>query len=372
MRIAILGSKGVPGRHGVEVVVDNIASRLVTQGHDVSIFGYSTYFGKMQEYKGCKLVPIEGNSNKFLEMPTHAIKTRKVILSEYQDKFDVVHIHSTDPCLFLKAVKKKVPVVATSHGRAYLRNEVDPIRKLLSKTAEKAFLKAGHASTGVSPVDVDYYNSLGIASAGRVKYIPNGLPSIPMDIPLPESLGLTSGKYILFSAGRIIPSKGLHVLQEAMAKTETDLPLAIVGGKGFDEDYYKQVKNTFPNRCKWLGFLRDNELYGVYKHAKIAVFPSLYEAQSMTLLEFLALGVNIVYSDLPENQAITGSIGLPFKSANPDSLHQALMHALNGDCPNDSTARNRIVQHHNWEKITEQYIEAYNQAILLSRKYLNY
>jgi len=368
MRIAMLGSKGVPGRHGVEVVVDNIASRMSSWGHDVSIFGYSSYFGNSTEHNGCRLISIKGSPNKFLEMPTHAIKARNVLLTKYPDSFDVVHIHSTDPCLFSKSIRNRLPVVATSHGRAYLRTEVDPVRKILSRIAEKFFLKTGHVTTGVSPVDVDYYNSLGKSSTGNIKYIPNGLPSIPNAIPLPESLGLTSNGYILFSAGRIIPSKGLHILQEAMANLDTDLPLAIVGSKGFDEEYYRQVKNTLTNKCKWLGFLRDDALYGVYKHANIAVFPSLYEAQSMTLLEFLALGVNIVYSDLPENRAITGNIGLPFKSGDSYSLHQALSQALNGDCPNEQSSRNEIVQNHNWETITKQYIDAYKQAILFSKR----
>ena len=365
MRVAILGSKGVPGRHGVEVVVENIATRMAALGHEISIFGYSSYLGEQREYKGCKLIPIEGNSNKFLEMPSHTIKARKLLLAEYSNTFDVVHIHSTDPCLFSRSIQRKLPVVATSHGRAYLRSEVDPIRKQFSKFAEKFFLEAGHIITGVSPVDVDYYNSLKGSSSSNVKYIPNGLPKIRTNIPLPASFGLKSGEYILFSAGRIIPSKGLHVLQKAIKDINTDLPLAIVGGKGFDENYFKQVKKTDRSKTKWLGFLRDDELYGVYKHAKFAVFPSLYEAQSMTLLEFLALGVNIIYSDLPENKAITADIGLSFESGNPDSLREALLKALHGNCPNDQASRDIIVQNHNWDRITEQYIQAYKQAIFV-------
>jgi len=363
MRIAILGSKGVPGRHGVEVVVDNISSRMAALGHNVSIFGYSSYFGESKKHKGCRLIPIEGSSNKFLEMPTHAIKTRKLLLTEYRSAFDVVHIHSTDPCLFSRTIKDAFPVVATSHGRAYLRSEVDPIRKLFSRIAEKYFLKSGHVITGVSPIDVEYYNSLACSLSNTVNYIPNGLPVIKTNIPLSDSLGLVSGEYILFSAGRIIPSKGLHILQKALENIDSDLPLAIVGGKGFDETYFKQVKNTLKHKCKWLGFLRNDDLYGVYKHARIAVFPSLYEAQSMTLLEFLVLGVNIIYSDIPENKAIAADIGLPFESGNPISLRKALVQALQGNCPNDPTSRMEIVQKHNWDTITKQYISAYTEAI---------
>ncbi len=364
MRIAILGSKGVPGRHGVEVVVDNISSRLAAKGHEVTVFGYSSYFNKLDNYKGCTLVPVEGSTNKFLEMPSHSLKAVKIVLFEYRESFDVVHIHSTDPCMFMKKLGRAFPTVATSHGRAYLRNEVDPVRKAFSKIAERAFLQIGDVTTGVSPIDVEYYNSIS-ASEQHIKYIPNGLPEIEPNIPFPNIGGLEAGKYILFSAGRIIPSKGLHLVQEAIESIDTDLPLVIVGGKGFDEEYYKRVRQTAQKKCIWLGFLRDEELYGVYKHAKVAVFPSLYEAQSMTLLEFLALGVDIVYSDLPENIAITGDVGLKFKSGSSDSLRIALKKTLDGKCPNDLKSRNEILLRHNWGEITKKYLQSYREAISL-------
>jgi len=364
MRIALLGSKGVPGRHGVEVVVDNLATRLAAAGHKVTIFGYLDYFGGLSEYRGCSLVPINGSSNKFLEMPSHAVKTANLLLSEYRDSFDIIHIHSTDPCMFLKRLKKYYPIVATSHGRAYLRNEVDPIRKLFSRMAERSFLNICDVSTGVSPIDVDYYNSLG-QSKLRVKYIPNGLPKIDSEVPFPQIGSIEPGKYILFSAGRIIPSKGLHLVQEAIQSIDTDLPFAIVGGKGFDEDYYRQVTQTAKGKCVWLGFLRDQELYGVYKHARVAVFPSLYEAQSMTLLEFLALGVDIVYSDLPENSAITNGIGLSFKSGDSQSLAESLKRALADECSNEEESRKSILRMHDWDEITEKYIACYQEAVSL-------
>ena len=369
MRIAILGSKGVPGRHGVEVVVENVAARLADIGHEVTIFGYSTYFGELTDYRGCSLAHVKGSSNKYFEMPSHAINAKRLILSSYRDSFDVLHIHSTDPCLFMKKLKKTYPIVATSHSRTYLRKEIDPVRKLFSRIAENTFLSIGNVTTGVSPIDVDYYNLLS-RTKHMVKYVPNGLPKLRSEIPFPNIPNLETGKYILFSAGRIIPSKGLHLVQEAIQSIDSDLPLVIVGGKGFNEDYYRHVKNTAKEKCIWLGFLRDQELYGVYKHAKVAVFPSLYEAQSMTLLEFLALGVDIVFSDLPENTAIANRIGISFKSGDSQSLEVSLKQALSGGCPKEELARKKILHEHDWDEITKKYIKCYQEAITLAKNKL--
>ena len=43
MKIAILGTKGIPGHHGVEVVVDSLAPYLLKFGHEVTVYGYQSY-----------------------------------------------------------------------------------------------------------------------------------------------------------------------------------------------------------------------------------------------------------------------------------------------------------------------------------------
>lgn len=363
MRIAILGSKGIPGRHGVEVVVENISSRLADLGHSVSIFGYSTYFEGLDYYKNCKLIPLKGSINKYLEMPSHAINAAKTIHRQYKNSFDVLHIHSSDTCLFLSSLKKYFPTVATSHSRTYLRSEIDPIRKISSKIAEKYYLSAGDVLTGVSPIDVDYYNSVNHRLKGKVRYIPNGLPITSCDLPLSEEFGIEPGSYILFSAGRIIPSKGLHTLLEAYANLKISIPLVVVGDRGFNDSYYDHVRKIAPENTIWLGFLTGDALHGVYQNAKFAVFPSLYEAQSMTLLEFLGFGVYVVYSDLPENTAVTQGLGTSFVAGSSQSLSQAISYVLENNPSVKIENRDKVVEIHNWDVITKQYLQAYKNAI---------
>ena len=85
----------------------------------------------------------------------------------------------------------------------------------------------------------------------------------------------------------------------------------------------------------------------------------------MTLLEFLALGVDIVYSDLPENSAITNGIGLSFKSGDSQSLAESLKRALAGECSNEEESRKSILRMHDWDEITEKYIACYQEAVSL-------
>lgn len=362
MRIAFLGSKGIPGRHGVEVVVESIATRLAQLGHDVTVFGYDWYIGDLDKYRGCKLIKVTVDRNRLIEMPIGMIKNVKKI-KESIDQFDIVHIHSADPCLFASSLSGKIPIIATSHGRGYRRQSVGIFRSMSSKLAEKKFVSLPEVSTCVSPTDTDYYNS---NYHSDVKYIPNGMPELGQgrEVDLRE-WGLEKGKYILFSAGRLLPSKGLHILLDAYKKLESDIPLVVVGGPSSDIRYYNEQISRAPENTVFTGFISDSRLWSLYRFPKIAVFPSEAEAQSMTLLEFLAMGIDVIYSDIPENEVIARGIGYSYKSGSAKSLVRALNLVLQGISEPDSMdkKREKILEIHNWDRITEKYLSVYAEAI---------
>ncbi len=65
MRIAFLGTKGIPGHHGVEVVVDSLSPILASLGHEITVYGYDTYT------KAGQLLPRRSHQNgsRFLSQP---------------------------------------------------------------------------------------------------------------------------------------------------------------------------------------------------------------------------------------------------------------------------------------------------------------
>ena len=68
MKIAILGTKGIPGHHGVEVVVDSLVPHLVSLGHDITVYGYESYTETQDNYCGAKIKALPGSSRKNIEM----------------------------------------------------------------------------------------------------------------------------------------------------------------------------------------------------------------------------------------------------------------------------------------------------------------
>ncbi len=358
MRIAILGTKGVPGRHGVEVVVDSLIPHLAQLGHEVTVYGYQGYAQDTDDYHGARIVTVPGSSNKNLEMISHMWSAS---LATRREAYDIVHVHSVDPCLIAWLPRSRLGVVATSHGQAYLRKKWSMPAKIGSKLAERCFMRLPKAITSVSKPLADYYK----ARYGReVLYIPNGVQSRP--IPEERWLdkwGLKSRGFLFCSAGRVERTKGLHTLLAAYARLKPGHPLIIAGGgSGSDPAYQQELNRDKAEGVRFVGFLTGEEFHALYAHARVFVFPSEYEAMSMALLEGLSFGAPTVYSDIPENRAIAEGLGYSFRVSDADSLVQTLESVL--DHPQEAIAmgekaRRYVREHHDWAAIAREYHAVY-------------
>ena len=123
MQIAMLGHKRIPSREGgVEVVVEELATRMVKKGHCVTCFNRKGHHvsGKefdtvsKDEYKGVKLKEVFTIERKGLAAMTSSFFAS---IHASLGKFDVVHIHGEGPAFFAfipHFFHKKV--IVTIHG----------------------------------------------------------------------------------------------------------------------------------------------------------------------------------------------------------------------------------------------------------------
>ena len=360
MRIAILGTKGLPGHHGVEVVVDSLIPHLASLGHRVTVYGFESYTTSNNNYQGASIKTVRGVSNKNLEMFSHMMRA---CFDTKRHDYDIVHIHSTDPCLLSWIPEARKGIIATSHGQAYLRDKWSVPAKLLSRIAERFFIRIPNIITSVSVLLSEFYQR---KYHRQVEYIPNGI--VFRDHPDPKFLNkwqLQPRSFLFCSAGRIERTKGISTLINAYEKLKSDLPLIIAGGgKGTDETYFHDLKKNAPSGVRFVGFLTGDELFALYAHAKVFIFPSEYEAMSMALLEGLSFGTPTVYSNIPENTAVAANIGYPFVVDDADSLSNTINSVINNyerAIEKGLKAASHVKKHHNWVSIAAQYSDLYEK-----------
>jgi glycosyltransferase involved in cell wall biosynthesis len=366
MKIAFMGIKGLPAKGGAERVVEGIIPGLLAGNNQVSV--YCNYrYTKEVKFHEIVLIRIPCLKGKHLEPITFFLMSAFHAL--LFGRYDLVHLHNVESCFILPLLRLKHKVVVTSHGPAQFREKWSRFEKALIRMTEYPFICFSNIRTCVCSSFADEYKR----RYGRdILYIPNGVEkdlivdSVSAEKTL-ERLDLANKPFILFAAGRIMPSKGPHLLLEAARILNLDYPILIVGDFGHVPGYKEELVTLSTEKTIFLPLIESKaHLLGLVKLAHLFVFPSTIEAMSMMLLEAASLKAPIVCSDIPENKAILGGHGLYFQSGCADDLARKLAYALENHSSLLSIAQlaqERVRKEFLWDVITQKYMDIYNLTL---------
>jgi hypothetical protein len=118
LRIAHLGSKGIPSRGGTERVVEAIARRQAAAGHRVTVYG-SRLVCSSGTLDGVRVHAMPALAHKYLGPVLLDLTVAAHALA--RGGYDVVHVHGAENGFIVPLLRLRYPVVTTNHGPAYLR-----------------------------------------------------------------------------------------------------------------------------------------------------------------------------------------------------------------------------------------------------------
>lgn len=338
MKIAMLGHKRIPSREGgVEVVVEELSTRMVERGCEVTCYNRSGHHvsGKqfdvnnLKEYKGVKLKNVFTIDAKGLAaMSSSFFAALKCAFGKY----DVVHFHAEGPCAMLwlpKLFGKRC--VATIHGLDHQRAKWGKFAGAYIMLGEKCAAKYADEiivlSESVQKYFKDTYNR-------DTKLIPNGVnrPQIREAELITEKYGLKKDDYILF-LGRLVPEKGLTYLIEAFKQVKTDKKLVIAGGSSDTDNFTDKLKEmaSGDERIIFTGFVQGQILEELYSNAYVYTLPSDLEGMPLSLLEAMSYGNCCVVSDIPECTEVVEDRAVVFRQGDAEDLGDKI-HSL---CDNE-------------------------------------
>jgi glycosyltransferase involved in cell wall biosynthesis len=362
LKIAYIGIKGLPSNAGADRVVEAIVRRLAAR-HELTVYCSSLAVPAGATFPGVELARVPVLRGKHAHAATLFLMAALDAL--VRRDFDLVHVHNVEASFVLPLLKPKYPIIATSHGLAYARDKWSGAAKSLIRLTDWPYIKLADCVTSVSGPVAEYYTS---RYRKPVAYIPNGVgpEDTTLDLDgareLLQAQGVQPQGYILFAAGRIIPTKGAEILLEAYRALSTDLPLLVVGDTGQTPAYERLLHQLADERVVFLPSVNKALLLGLARLARLFVFPSTVEAMSMMLLEAAVTGAPIVSSDIPENVAVLPEQALFFRSRDAGDLCKKMAWAL--DHPDrmqelGARASTWVNEQYQWDSIVDQYERLY-------------
>lgn len=341
MRIAILGSKGIPARSGgIERHVEELATRLVKRGFDVTVYCRPWYTGSIKKsHKGVRLVPVASVKSKHLDTITHVFLST---VRAMREGFDIYHYHGLGPSLLAWMPRVFCPsakVVITFHSIDRKHQKWGAFARFVLKISEWTACHFAHETIVVSKTLAHYTREVYNCDAA---YIPNGITppakrAAKTDVL--ERLNLTPGRYAVM-VSRLVKHKGAHTLIAAWKKLKAStedlrvhgMKLVIIGDAAFTDDYVLELQamSAKSRDIVLAGFRAGAELAALMQGAAFAVHPSVSEGLPIAVLEEMSYGKAVLTSDIPEHLEIIEGKGYAFRAGDVRDLmlqlHWLILH----------------------------------------------
>ncbi len=368
-RIIVFGVKTFPSQGGTDRVAENLILQLKDR------FATTLYCYKDSQAEnhipGVKVIQmnpwIKGSPGAFLYF------LRSALHMLFTQKADLVHVHKTDAAFFIPLLRLRFKVVATSHEAPYKRDKWNRFVKLYFHLVERIFIRTSNLCTCISEPLTDYYQK---KYGKAVKFIPNGINPVneaSFDVERAKTFlpaGATMEQpYVLFSARRIMGTKGCHTMLEALKKINYPGQIFIAGELTHNNEYLNELKRLGNGlNVHYLGFVNPlTTLLAFVNKAELFIFPSETEGMSIMLLEVASAGTPIIASDIPENTQVfeEGEV-MYFQVSNPEDLSRKIEFAL----ANRETmaafgkrCQQKVFKDYVWHNIANEYADVYQSLM---------
>ena len=354
MNIAILGTRGIPANYGgFETFAEELSSRLVLRGHQVSVYGRTNairYTGS--HYKGARIVLLPTIPHKYFDTVAHTFLSVFHILP---GGYDAVLICNAANSIFsfiprLAGMKTVVNVDGLErHRRKW--NALGKAYYLLSEWLSTWL--PNEIVTDARTIENYYETRYG----RRSHFIPYGADTERVETTTTlQTLGLEPQQYFLY-VSRMEPENNALLVVKAFEKVQTRKKLLMVGSAPYASEYIRKIQSTEDSRILFPGGIYGDGYRELKSHAFGYIHATEVGGTHPALIEAMGAGLCVLYLDTPENREVAGDAGIPFSNS-ADSLAEKMKEvlensALRADC--ERRALERVRERYRWEDVTAQY-----------------
>ncbi len=312
MRIAMLGTRGVPARYGgFETAVEEVGRRLADRGHRVVVYCRTARqeTSRPSRHLGMELVHLPAAHKRSLETLSHSALSVGHLLGHRTDAAFVFNAANAPLLPLLRAAR--IPVATHVDGLEWKRAKWGPVGQRYYRMAESMAVRWSDALIADAVGIADYYRHEFGAPTALLTY---GAPLIEPGTDRLAELGLLPGGYHL-AVARFEPENHVDVIVEGYARSGATKPLVVVGSAPYSDAYTARVHAAADDRVRFLGGVWDQvQLDQLYANAYTYLHGHSVGGTNPSLLRALGAGVAVLAYDVDFNREVAAGAGRSFVS----------------------------------------------------------
>jgi glycosyltransferase involved in cell wall biosynthesis len=355
MRIAILGTRGIPASYGgFETFAEHLSTRLVARGHEVTVYCRAHYVSPRQlEYHGVRLKVLPTIRHKYFDTVVHTFLSAIHAVSGRYDAALICNCANApfSPILRLTGTPVAINVDGLEHkrkkwgwlGRGYYR-----FAEYLSTLLPNEMVTDAH-------VIQDYYLTRHNTPSTMIAY--GSEVERRLDRDAVRRWRVEPNRYVLY-VSRLEPENNAHLVIEAFKKVRTAYRLLIVGDAPYAEHYINSLKARArgDKRIIFTGFVFGQDYRALQQNAYCYVHATEVGGTHPALLEAMGYGNCVLTLATPENIEVVGEAGVPY--IDEFDLAEKLQRVLRDGSlvqAYRNRAQQRVQSRYDWNTVVDQY-----------------
>lgn len=350
MRIAILGTRGIPARYGgFETFAEELGARLVSRGHQVTV--YTRQRHPPPCYRGVALRYLPTIRHKYFDTVAHTFLSTLHLLAHRHDA--VLYCNAANALFTFLPRLFGMPVALNVDGLERNRRKWNRLGRAWYLMSERLSTWFPNAVVSDAQKIADYYQ---VRYGKATCFIPYGaeVGKIAGTETL-EKLGLEPGRYFLY-VSRLEPENNALLVRRAFEQVATPLKLALIGDAPYAHEYIREVRNTADPRVVLPGAIYGRGYHELLSHCFAYIHATEVGGTHPALIEAMGRGALVLYLNTPENAEVAGGAGIPFEPAN---LADRIRYTLDLSRPEREQwierAVARVRERYSWEAVTGAY-----------------
>ena len=316
MKIAILGTRGIPNNYGgFEQCAESLSLGLVKKGHEVTVYNPDFHPFKDNNYLGVKIKHIYSPQNYLGSAASNFIFDFLCLRDAVKSSFDIIlelGLITAAPSIIL-CNKKKSIIVTNLDGLEWKRAKWSPLVRKITRNLEKF---------GVSNSDFLVADNIAIQKYIKEEYnresefIAYGTERVLELQRLDIEKYLKKEDDFILTIARLEPENNLELMCDAYITSTNNLPYYIIGNH--DTQYGAFLKKKYKNTgVYFLGAIFNKKELDTFRfYASYYLHGHSVGGTNPALIEAMAAQAFIIIHDNPFNKSVINNQTYSFQSVN--------------------------------------------------------